>query len=162
MPEPALTVRPVGHVIGGPPEPKLDYWGGVHAVIRLDQTVFGPDATTGLAEYSHLEVIFLFHLAEELANAATARHPRGNPAWPKVGVFAQRNMNRPNRLGLSRCALLAVDGLDLHVEGLDAVAGSPVVDIKPWVAGHGPRGPCREPAWSRELMAHYFAPTAEH
>ncbi len=64
---------------------------------------------------------------------------------------------RPNRIGVSRCRLLGVDGLSLRVEGLDAIDGTPVLDVKPWVAEFGPRGEVRQPAWSSELMRDYYA-----
>ncbi|MDO8295745.1 MAG: TrmO family methyltransferase [Caulobacter sp.] len=60
--------------------------------------------------------------------------------------------NRPNRLGASVCRILAVNGLTLEVEGLDAIDGTPVVDIKPVLKGFLPRGEVREPAWAAELM----------
>ena len=86
----------------------------------------------------------------------TARHPRGNPDWPKVGVFAQRGRNRPNRLGVSVCRILGVDSTRLLVGGLDAIDGTPVLDIKPVLAEFLPRGEVRQPDWSRELMADYW------
>ena len=86
-----------------------------------------------------------------------ARPPRNNLEWPAVGIFAQRGKNRPNRLGLSVCRLLEVDGLRLRLEGLDAVDGTPVLDIKPWVREFGPRGVVHQPAWMDELMRGYWA-----
>lgn len=80
----------------------------------------------------------------------------GREDGPLVGIFAQRGKNRPNRLGVSRCELLKVDGLDLHVRGLDAVAGTPVLDLKPWLAEFGARGEVRQAAWSTELMEEYY------
>ena len=85
-----------------------------------------------------------------------ARHPRGNADWPLVGIFAQRGKNRPNRIGVSRCRLLRTDGLDLHVQGLDAVDGTPVLDIKPYMAEFGPQGPTHQPAWATEIMRDYY------
>ena len=82
--------------------------------------------------------------------------PRSNPAWPEVGIFAQRAKNRPNRLGLSTCDLVAVEGSTIRVRGLDAIDGTPVLDIKPFMTEFGPRGSVRQPAWSRELMAEYY------
>ena len=73
-----------------------------------------------------------------------------------MGIFAQRAKDRPNRLGLSVCRLLGVDGVRIDVAGLDAVDGTPVLDVKPWMAEFGPRGPVRQPTWSRELMAGYW------
>lgn len=73
------------------------------------------------------------------------------------GTFAHRNMRRVNWLGVSRCRLLKVDGLDLHVEALDAVDGTPVLDIKPWFTAMSPQGDVREPAWPSEMLADYYA-----
>jgi tRNA (Thr-GGU) A37 N-methylase len=67
-------------------------------------------------------------------------------------------MRRINRLGVSRCRLLKVDGLDLHVEDLDAVDGTPVLDIKPWFVEMGPRGEIKQAAWSVEMLRNYYAP----
>ena len=86
----------------------------------------------------------------------TARHPRNNTAWPKVGIFAQRGKNRPNRIGSTICRIQKVDGLRLHLEGLDAVDGTPVLDIKPWVEEFGPRGIHQQPMWITELMKVYW------
>ena len=149
-------MRPVGTVVGGRGQPVDDDWGPVEAVIRLDER-FGTDAVAGLGEFSHLEVVFLFHLVDEGAVHTGARRPRGNPDWPEVGIFAQRGKDRPNRIGVSRCELLAVDGLDLRVRGLDAVDGTPVLDVKPWMREFAPRGEVRQPAWAAELMARYWS-----
>ena len=72
--------------------------------------------------------------AEE-AVIATARHPRDRADWPLVGIFAQRGKGRPNRIGVSVCRLLSVDGLELKVRGLDTIDGTPVLDIKPVMKG---------------------------
>lgn len=85
-----------------------------------------------------------------------ARHPRGNAAWPKVGIFAQRGKDRPNRIGTTVCRVARVEGLRVYVSGLDAVDGSPVLDLKPWVLELGPRGALRQPAWMSELMRSYW------
>jgi tRNA (Thr-GGU) A37 N-methylase len=100
-------------------------------------------------------VVFHFHLLEEADVVTGARHPRGNPEWPRVGMFAQRAKMRPNRLGVSNCALTGVDGLDLLVRGLDAVAGTPVLDVKPFMREFEPVG-SDQPAWATELMARYY------
>jgi len=152
-----LAVEPVGVVVGGRAEAVDDDWGGVEAVIRLDERRFGPDAVAGLEEFSHLVVVFFFHLVGPDEVQTGARHPRGNPEWPAVGMFAQRARMRPNRMGVSTCALVAVDGLDLHVRGLDAVDGSPVLDVKPYVREFEPRqADVRQPAWVTELMRGYY------
>jgi tRNA (adenine37-N6)-methyltransferase len=85
-----------------------------------------------------------------------ARHPRGNTNWPVVGIFAQRGKNRPNRLGATMVRVLAVEGRTIRVAGLDAIDGTPVVDIKPVIGEFLPRGEIRQPRWATELMKTYW------
>ncbi len=154
-------VQAVAHVVCARKEPTDDYWGGTRSVIRIDASTFTAEATRGLDAFSHLEIVFRFHLQDQSDLNLGARRPRDNPAWPEVGIFGHRNMRRINWLGVSRCRLLSVDGLDLHVEDLDAVDGTPVLDIKPWFAEFGPRGEISQPAWPTEMLTDYFAPTRE-
>ena len=151
-----ITLTPIGVVRGGRATPKDDNWGGVEAVIAIDPARFGPEAVAGLQEFSHLEVVYVFHLARDEDVTTGARHPRGRPDWPLVGIFAQRGKDRPNHLGVSRCRLQRVVGLDLHVADLDAIDGTPVLDVKPWMAEFGPRGDLRQPEWAGELMQSYY------
>jgi len=151
----ALHVEPVATVIGGRTKPFDDDWDVVEAVVRLDER-FAPEAVAGLEEFSHVEVVYVFDRVDPAAVEIGARHPRGNASWPRVGIFAQRAKDRPNRIGVGVCRLLRIDGRDLHVAGLDAVDGTPVLDIKPVMAEFLPRGELRQPAWSRELMAGYW------
>lgn len=147
-------ISPIGVVLGGRESVHEDAWGAEVARIELDPTVFDESATAGLDEYSHVEVVFVFHLATRTCTGA--QHPRGDTGWPLSGILAQRAPNRPNHLGVSVCALTAVDGLTLTVKGLDAIAGSPVLDVKPYVREFAPRGEVRGPAWYSELMRDYF------
>ncbi|MER6981398.1 SAM-dependent methyltransferase [Streptomyces carpinensis] len=148
---------PLGRVVGGREEVRDDDWGGVEAVIRLDADRFGPDALAGLDAFSHLEVVYHFDRVPVEKIETGARHPRGNTDWPLVGIFAQRGKNRPNRIGVSRCRLLKVDGLDVHVRGLDAVDGTPVLDIKPYMTEFGPQDvPTTQPAWATDIMRRYY------
>ena len=154
-PSPVL-IAPVGHVRGGRDQAVDDDWGKSRARIELDPARFGPQALAGLAEFSHVEVIFLFDRVPDDEIEFGARRPRGRPDWPLVGIFAQRGKNRPNRLGLCVARIVAVDGLSLEVEGLDAIDGTPVIDIKPVMKGFAPRGEIREPAWAAEIMKDYW------
>ncbi|GAA1184652.1 tRNA (Thr-GGU) A37 N-methylase [Kitasatospora gansuensis] len=155
-----FEVEALGHVVGGRIEPTDDFWGGTQAIIRLDGSLFPTDATKGLEDFSHLEVVFRFHLTDPTDLNLGARRPRDNPDWPEVGIFGHRNMRRLNWLGVSRCRLLKVDGLDLHVEDLDAVDGTPVLDVKPWFGEMGPRGEQHQAEWTTVMLRDYFAPTA--
>jgi len=151
----SFTLRPIGYVRGGRAEPTDDGWDAVHATIALTP-VFGPEALAGLGGFSHVEVVFLFHRVAESAVVTSARHPRGRVDWPKVGIFTQRGKDRPNRLGVTVCKLLGVKGTTLSVAGLDAIDGTPVLDVKPCMRGFLPRGQVVEPAWAAELMSGYW------
>ncbi len=124
-------------------------------MIRLSDDV-GESALWGLDAFSHIEVVYAFHRVEAGSVEFGARRPRGNPDWPEVGIFAQRGKNRPNRLGVTTCAVLGVDGREITVRGLDAIDGTPVIDIKPYMQEFGPRGQVRQPAWATELMRGYW------
>ena len=76
-----IALEPVGVVVGGRTEPTDDDWGSVRAVIRLDADRFGPDAVAGLDAFSHLVVVFQFHLVDPAAVQTVARRPRGNLAF---------------------------------------------------------------------------------
>ncbi len=151
-----FPLTPVGYVRGGRTVAVDDDWGASHARIELDPALFKPDALAGLADFSHLEVIFLFDRVPDEKIEYGARRPRGRADWPLVGIFAQRGKNRPNRLGLCSCRILRIDGLAVEVEGLDAIDGTPVLDLKPVMTGFLPRGEIREPAWAREIMEAYW------
>jgi len=153
----SFSVQPIGYVSSSRAEAIDDDWDEVTASITLDADRFTPDALQGLDAFSHVEVVYLFDRVDPDAVETGARHPRGNLQWPRVGIFAQRAKDRPNRLGVSVCRLLAVDGLTLRVAALDAIDGTPVLDLKPYLAEFGPRGAVHQSAWSTELMAGYWA-----
>ena len=125
------------------------------SVIELAEG-FEEESLAGLEAFSHVEVLYVFHLVTADKIVTSARHPRNNPAWPRIGIFAQRGKNRPNRIGLTTCRIVAVDGRSVDVEGLDAIDGTPVLDIKPVMVEFLPRGDVRQPDWSHELMQGYW------
>ncbi|MFD8882845.1 SAM-dependent methyltransferase [Streptomyces erythrochromogenes] len=149
-------VVPVGFVHNDRLDLTDDNWGPVTSVIHLDSNQFTSDALLRLDSFSHVEVVYHLHRVPVSKIQRGARHPRSNVDWPLVGIFAQRGKNRPNRIGVSRCRLLRVDGLDIHVEGLDAVDGTPVLDIKPYMTQFAPRGKVVQPTWVDELMRNYY------
>jgi tRNA-Thr(GGU) m(6)t(6)A37 methyltransferase TsaA len=154
-PDAEWSVRPIGWVTSTRAEVIDDDWGPIEATITLVEP-YGPASILGLEAFSHLEVIYLFDRVDPGSIHTGSRLPRNNPAWPEVGIFAQRVKNRPNRLGLSTCELVAVDGVEVRVRGLDAVDGTPVIDLKPFMSEFGPRTDVVQPTWSCELMQGYF------
>ena len=154
-----FQVHPIGVVRNERAEAVDDHWDGVNSRIELDMAVVDVEATDGLRAFSHVEIVFLFDRVEPDAIHRGSRHPRGNPEWPRVGILAQRAKDRPNRIGTVVCELMAVrPGGVVEVRGLDAIDGTPVLDIKPYFAEFGPRGDVRQPAWSQELMSEYWQP----
>jgi tRNA (adenine37-N6)-methyltransferase len=150
------TIQPIGHVRGGRAEPTDDNWGESRSIVELDPSRFGPEALAGLDGFSHAEIVFLFDQVRPDTIETGARHPRGRSDWPLTGIFAQRGKNRPNCLGVTVCHIVAVEGTGLHVRGLDAIDGTPVIDIKPVMREFLPRGEVRQPDWVAELMAAYW------
>ena len=151
-----LSVRAIGRVVGGRVEAVDDDWDAVASTIELDPAVLEPGATDGLADFSHLEVVFCFDRVDPDAVCRGSRHPRGRTDWPSVGILAQRAKDRPNRIGVTVCRLTGVGPYRIDVTGLDAVDGTPVLDVKPYLAEFGPRGEIRQPRWATELMADYW------
>lgn len=150
-----ISIQPVAYVRGGRAVAEDDLWDRERARIVLADHL--PDeALMGLEAFSHAEVLFHFHLVPDNKVETGARHPRGNPDWPRVGIFAQRGKNRPNRIGVSVCRILSVKGREIEVQGLDAIDATPVLDIKPVMREFLPRGDIRQPDWAGELMKDYW------
>lgn len=150
-----IHLTPIGYVTATRAEVLDDGWDAETASVTLVDE-FESDALAGIDSFSHVEVIFFFDRVPPEKIERGARRPRGNPEWPLVGIFGQRGKNRPNRIGTTVCRVLRVEGRTLHLEGLDAVDGTPVLDIKPWMAEFGPRGSVHQPDWSVELMREYW------
>lgn len=156
----SINLTPIGFVRSTRNVLEDDNWDNENCFIELTSEL-SPDSLRGLEDFSHVEVIFHMNQVDPSKIEKSARHPRNNISWPKVGIFAQRGKNRPNQLGHTICKLLKVDGNRVHLKGLDAIDGSPVLDIKPWVKEFGPRGEVHQPKWISELMAGYWIQNEE-
>ncbi|GIJ46211.1 tRNA (N6-threonylcarbamoyladenosine(37)-N6)-methyltransferase TrmO [Virgisporangium aliadipatigenens] len=133
-----------------------DNWGSVRSTVTVAER-FGAACLQGLADFSHVEVLFVLDRFAEGDDFRVPRPSRGRPDLPPVGVFAGRGPRRPNRIAVTCCAIESVRGRELTVRGLDAVSGTPVVDRKPVMAEFLPRN-VRQPAWVSRLMSEYFRP----
>jgi tRNA-Thr(GGU) m(6)t(6)A37 methyltransferase TsaA len=151
-----MQMKPIGLVRSTRTKVSDDNWDSESVSIELDALEFSAEALAGLNDFSHVEILFYMDQVDPAKVEKTARHPRNNTAWPKVGIFAQRGKNRPNQIGTTICRVIRVDGMALFLEGLDAVDGTPVLDIKPWVQEFAPRGKIFQPAWITELMRGYW------
>lgn len=151
-----MELAPIGTVRSTRTKVTDDDWDREESQVVLDSSAFSEEALYGLDSFSHVEVIYHFDQVPEARIETGARRPRNNPDWPPVGIFAQRGKNRPNRIGATVVRVVAVEGLTVTVAGLDAVDGTPVLDIKPWMTEFGPRGDVHQPSWSTELMIGYW------
>jgi tRNA-Thr(GGU) m(6)t(6)A37 methyltransferase TsaA len=154
-----VAMTPIGIVHAPVNEVVDDVFGGVVSRIELDSSRFTAESLAGLSDFSHVEIVFVFDRSGESEIHYGARRPRGRLDWPLVGIFAQRGKNRPNRIGVTICRLVSVTDLTIEVEGLDAIDGTPVLDIKPYMPEFAPRGEVRRPAWAAELMSNYWEPS---
>ncbi len=145
-----LSVRAIAYIRNERAEALDDNWNDVVSVIELASDV--PDESLrGLSDFSHIEVVFFADWAEDVPPGPWHRHPRGNTDWPDVGIFAQRNKDRPNRLLLTTVAIEEVGERSIRVRGLDGIDGTPVLDIKPVFRWSVPEGDIRAASWSDEL-----------
>ena len=150
-----FTITPIGIVKNSRSQVEDDNWGGIVSEIVL-QGALEAEALLGIEDFSHAEILFYFHQVPDAKIETGARHPRNNTDWPKVGILAQRGKNRPNRLGLTTVKIIRRDGASLFVLGLDAIDGTPVLDIKPVMQEFQPQGEIRQPEWASELMKNYW------
>ncbi|MBM7588125.1 tRNA-Thr(GGU) m(6)t(6)A37 methyltransferase TsaA [Bacillus pakistanensis] len=150
-----FTIKPIAFVRNIRKEIEDDHWGTVVSEIELSKE-FNEASLQGIVDFSHLEVIFYFNRASDNKIQRGARHPRNNKAFPEVGIFAQRGKNRPNKLGLTTVELLEHSGRVLIVKGLDALDGTPVLDIKPVMKEFLPKGKVKQPDWSFAIMEKYW------
>ena len=150
-----ITLTPIGTIHNTRRAAEDDNWGGIVSEIVIDEPL-SAEALEGIEAFSHAEVIFYFNQVDEAKIVTGARHPRNNPAWPKVGILAQRGKNRPNQLGLTIVRIESREGNVLRVTGLDAIDGTPVLDIKPVMREFLPREAVRQPEWVSELMKEYW------
>ncbi|WP_172373226.1 tRNA (N6-threonylcarbamoyladenosine(37)-N6)-methyltransferase TrmO [Sporosarcina jiandibaonis] len=148
-------IKPIAFVSNSRTKIKDDDWGSTVSEIELVDEL-NESSLQGIDEFSHLEIIFYFDkvLDEEIQSGA--RNPRNNQQFPKVGIFAQRGKNRPNKLGLTTVELIEHNGRRLIVKGLDAIDGTPIIDIKPVMKEFLPKKEIKQAQWSTELMKDYW------
>jgi len=150
-----LELTPIAFVRDARSDVEDDYWGGAVSRLVLTDAV-EESALDGIEQFSHVEVLFVFDRVPDAKIVRGARHPRNNTAWPVTGILAQRAKNRVNRLGSTICRVARREGRTLFVRELDAVEGTPVVDIKPVMREFLPREEVRQPAWASELMSDHW------
>jgi tRNA-Thr(GGU) m(6)t(6)A37 methyltransferase TsaA len=151
----AITLTPIGVVRNGRTDTFDAGWGGVESAIELAPEYAG--GLEGIEQWSHALVVFFMH--RETGDPRPSdwrRRPRGRADMPLLGVFAQRGRMRPNTIGVTAVPIVRVEPGRLVVRGLDALDGTPVLDLKPYAPVFDGVEGARVPAWFDELMAGYF------
>jgi tRNA (adenine37-N6)-methyltransferase len=150
-----IKLKPVAWVRNARNKPTDDHWGNIISEILLDEEI--PDeAFNHITDFSQLEIIYYFDKVKDDA-VLYSRRPRGNPEYPDTGIFAQRNKDRPNHIGLCTVELIAHNRRSITVKYLDAIDGTPVLDIKPVFKEFLPQLETRQPEWVSDLMKLYWA-----
>lgn len=129
-------------------------WGQVVAEIHLDESL--APGLQGIEDWSHVVVVFYMHEVHFDPQEHLVRHPRNREDMPELGVFAQRSRHHPNPIGLTAVKVLKVEGNILTVAGLDAIDGTPVLDIKPYAPIYDRVDEPLIPVWFIRLMQGYF------
>lgn len=151
------TIEPIGFVKNSRTNVEDDYWGDVVSEIIISDKI-SESSLKGIDGFSHLEIIFYFHLADPSEISISATHPRNNKKFPSVGIFAQRRKARPNLIGSTIVKLISSVKNKLVVSGLDAVNGTPVIDIKPVLREFLPDDKIIQPEWTSEMLKNYWKP----
>jgi len=142
---PAMELRAIGVVTNGIEEPIRHGWREVVSEITVDSEL--TEALDGLDEFSHIIVLYWMHRLPKGRQLPLKVHPMGNTDLPLTGRFATRSPSRPNPVGQATVELLERRGNVLKVRGLDAIDGTPVIDIKPYIPGYDSASDARAPQW---------------
>lgn len=151
-----FTIRPIGYVNNERNDPLIDdFWGEMVSEITLIDDI-PEEALKGLEKISHVEIIFRFHEKIEKDELIYSSRPRNNKKFPKIGIFAQRKRNRPNYIGTTIVKLLTRVKNKVYVQNLDAINGTPIIDIKPVYREFMPDEDIEQPKWVSQLMRDYW------
>lgn len=148
-----IFIKPIGFVRNNRIDPIDDNWSSVESVIELIED-FPDECFDGIEQFSHLEIIYYFNKSTN--TFIGSEHPRENKDYPKVGIFAQRKKDRPNHIGATIVNLVSRVGRKLIVKNLDAINGTPIIDIKPVFNEYLPKGDVMQPKWTNDLMKNYW------
>lgn len=142
-----MRIEPIGVVAGAGAEVDRQDWSRVRSEVRLRPEHL--EALLGLDTYSHVIVVGWLDQIPDALRARQQAYPSGNERLPLQGALALRGGARPNPISVTVCRLLAIDGATLRVEGLDLVDGTPVLDVKPYIAYYDSAPDASLPRWAQ-------------
>jgi tRNA-Thr(GGU) m(6)t(6)A37 methyltransferase TsaA len=140
-----MNLKPIGFVKNSVTEPKTEDWRSVVSEIIVNEDL--KEALSGIDDFSHIIIIYWIHKIPASERSTMKVHPKRNPNLPLTGVFATRSPARPNPIGMSTVKLLEHRDNILRVVGLDAIDGTPVLDIKPHIPGSDSPAAPQTPDW---------------
>ena len=140
-----MSLTPIGVVKNSIKEPKREDWQTAVCEIIVNEDL--KEALSRIEEFSHIIVLYWMHKVSPSQRPVMRVHPRGRQDLPLVGVLASRSPARPNPIGVITVKLLERRDNVLKVMGLDAVDGTPVLDIKPYIPGYDSPAKAKTPGW---------------
>ena len=148
-----IIMHPIGFVKNEVSSRKDVSWGEDTSLIQLkDEYISG---LSGLEDFSHAIILYYLDKANYVKEKHLQRRPQNRDDMPLVGIFSQRGKDRPNQIGMTSVRILSVSENTLVVKGLDAIDGTPVLDVKPYYPVYD-RKDAEVPEWVDRLMEHYF------
>ncbi len=145
MIEHKINLTPIGTVRNYVNDPKRKDWQAVASQIVINKEL--ETALDGVEGFSHLIIIYWMHKLSPAEQRPAKVHPKGDRSLPLTGVFATRSPARPNPIGMTVVKLVERRGSILEVTGLDALNGTPVLDIKPYIPSHDSIPEASVPEW---------------
>ena len=149
-----IQLQPIGVVRSPVTRMSQGNWGHVQSEIHLD--LLYTEGLKKLEEFSHIVVVFYMNRAAFVPSEHLLRRPRAQANQPEIGVFAQRTKFRPNPIGITAVRLLGINGGVLTVQALDALDGTPVLDLKPYLPVFDKVEAAIVPGWVAEFEKGYF------
>ena len=129
-------------------------WGDDVSEIKLETQYYG--GLNGLEAFSHAIIVYYLDKANFNIEKHLQRRPQNREDMPLVGIFSQRGKDRPNQIGVTTVQILSISEDRLTVKGLDAISGTPILDIKPYYPMYDKKDNCEVPEWVYRLIEHYF------
>ena len=148
-----IIMNPIGYVRNDVQNKKDVSWGEDVSTIVLNEEYHS--GLKGLENFTHVIILYYLDKAAYQKEKHLQRRPQNREDMPLVGIFSQRGKDRPNQIGMTSVWIVSVDGAALTVKGLDAIDGTPILDIKPYYPVYDKKD-AKVPEWVDRLMAHYF------
>lgn len=150
-----IIIKPIAVVKNSRKIPVDDNWSEIISEITLAEDI-PTEALNSIDDFSHLEILYYFDKVNK-DDIVFSGHPRGNPDYPLVGIFGQRKKDRPNTIGLCTVELIKHMNRTLIVKNLDAIDGTPIIDIKPVFKEFQAVSSIKQPDWVADLMKNYWS-----